>query len=282
MTVLPAGKPMTVLPAGAPTAAASAIGPLLGATAVVGAVISAVRALGQVVGNTVDKIGGVAQALTSAQINLTQSVGQIGTSLASTGETFTSFGNLFGIPLIAAGKALQHFGAVVDNLTAVADRYAEVNPTLAIAQARVEIQALFNDMRRGRELAGPLSQFVQARANVEQRYEDLKAQFIKMVTPMATNALEVLGYLLDKANQGLGFLEGLAEKFPKGQEVTSENAVAALFSIPTLLRLLLQEAKKSNEKREEELTNDPTSIITSNQNPFDVFSGLPTPPPRGP
>ncbi len=277
----PAEKPMTVLPAEAPTAAAaSAIGPLLGAAAVVGAVISAVRALGQAIGNTVDKIGGVAQALTSAQINITQSVGQIGASLASTGETFTQFGNLFGIPLIAAGKAVQNFSAVLDNLTAVSERYAEVNPTLAIAQARVEIQALFNDMRRGRELAGPLSQFVQARGNVEQRYEDLKAQFIKMVTPMATNALEILSYLLEGLNKGLVSVEGLAER--QANPGTTQSFFEGMAVAPTLLRALLQEAKESNRRREsEELTNDPTSIITSNMNPFDVFSGLPTPPPRG-
>ena len=93
----------------------------------------------------------------------------------------------------AVGIATAAFIGLTNALDASIQRYSDVSPDIAQAQALAEVNKTMNDMRRAQEHGADLAKYVEAQARMQERFEEAKMRLLTKLAPIAEAIFEILG-----------------------------------------------------------------------------------------
>ena len=93
------------------------------------------------------------------------------------------------IAIIALVRIAEKIVAAIDRAE---NRYAQYSPQIAQAQALAEVQTTLNDMRRAQEIAPEMVKYIQSRADLENKWEDIKVKILTKLMPIITAIMDVL------------------------------------------------------------------------------------------
>lgn len=171
--------------------------PVIGAV-VAGAMIldQAMRALAHGAVDTVSSIGRFSVTMVSASTDVAQAASLIGNTLEGVSETMfkvsAAAGMVFGIDA-ALFNTLADFQTQMEGMV---NRFAGFGPGVAETSAQMGVLNVLNDIRRGQEAAPALNEYLIARTEVQQKFEDIKIKFLQSLAPIATEGLHILATML--------------------------------------------------------------------------------------
>lgn len=150
-------------------------------------------------------------------------------------------------PLVRAiGETTKQFGYLMDSIKATTDRYGEYSPTVALAQAQVEIQHTLGDMRRAQEGGTELARYLRAQGDLQQKIEDVKMKLLVQLLPLVTTGVSILEKIM-----------------PTGTEIESVAMAVKLLVNP--LGALAEVAQRMLGLQEaQNLPQDPTEVLFQN------------------
>ncbi len=179
-----------------PMAEGGGLAALAGPAAVVIAVVEAAKLLKAGVMAAVSAAGDLAKGLTAPEVSAASFAEGIGGAAKKASDALIFVAPPLAILAGAAGQAAESLGGLMRNLDSMANRYTGFAPGVAQAQAFATIQHVAGEFRRGREIGDSLSRYVIARTELQEKFEDVKANFIKEVTPAVLMAMSFLERLL--------------------------------------------------------------------------------------
>lgn len=227
--------------------------------------------LGHALASAIDSASKFSLALTSASTDISEPLTALGASARSTGAELTKWGNGMGIILEGVGAAAENFGRLLNNLNQMADRYASVNPNIAVAEAQAEVAMLLGDIRRGQQAAPELTRYIQARTEIQQKYEDMKIAYMERLLPLVNTVLEYISEHMPNKEQ----VEGTLNNLELGSQLMGGNLLGAW-------NTLQRWREEWNANKDE--SQSPADLIMNNPNPLTLFRGnVPDPnkPPPG-
>lgn len=114
--------------------------------------------------------------------------------LAKLGEAASLAGQMIpglGTAAVVAGEALKGFAALMKALDQTADKYGQYNPEIASAQAVAEIHETMGDFRRSQQVGKEMAEYVMARSDMQQKFEDTKIKLMQKIVPIVVKMLKV-------------------------------------------------------------------------------------------
>jgi hypothetical protein len=192
-------------PAGGGAAArvgASGLGPAnfaaaLGTAATVAvAVYAAFNALKSGAEGAVRAVGDFATAVVSASPDPAEFVGTIGKTTKQVGDALLLIAPPLGVFAGVVGQAVESLGGFMKALDGLVGRYAQYSPQLAFAEAQAEMVQTMGDMARAQRVAPDLVKYIQARTEMQQKFEDFKIQAVNQLLPAALKLMAVAEKLL--------------------------------------------------------------------------------------
>lgn len=170
-------------------------------------------------------VGGMMLDATSTVLSTSsdpaQALGDLGKSVSSAGASLSKFVPVVGGAVQAAGELTSTFASLISSVGEAADKYGQYSPEIAQAQAMAEITQTLGDMSRAQEASGELAEFVTAKADLQQKFEDIKIKFIKKITPIVTRIMEVIELIMPAGEAIANTIAMLLE--PLGQLVSLVN-----------------------------------------------------------
>ena len=144
-----------------------------------------------------DKIAGAATSIVTAPMNVGATVANANADpaqqLQQMGQTIQDSAiGPFKVLGTVVGGTVQSVGKFSQALDGMVGRLGQLNPQIAIAQAMADVRQTLNDMRRGQEVAPQLVRYIEAKAQLQERFEDIKIQALKKLVPMLSKALELM------------------------------------------------------------------------------------------
>lgn len=145
-----------------------------------------------------------------------QGVGAISTVVSGLGRVAAAAGPV-GIALAAlAGAAVAAGAAVYAYADKQADQLAGYSGVLSAAQANAEVSQVLNDIRRAEIMGNDLAEFVNAKSELSQNWQDLMMTMLKPFIPLVTEVMQELSAFIkafpefgqkvnEKAKEGWGF-----------------------------------------------------------------------------
>ncbi len=131
----------------------------------------------------------------------------VGLALLGTGAALAFLAPPLGVAVaatgalgLAAGALTAAFAELMKAADGMVERYGEYSPEIAQAQAIAEITQVLGDLRRSRQVGPDLVRYIQARTELQQRFEDQKAQFMEQVLPLLTQVLDLMSKGMDIAS----------------------------------------------------------------------------------
>lgn len=140
-----------------------------------------------------------------------------GTMPAPGAATLPAEGEAAGAGAAAAGAALTIVAAAaiaaaaaITMLKNAADeaveRYAPYSPVLAGVYVQAQLATVMADFRRGQQVGPALAQYLQARTELQIKYEDAKMRLLTRATPALVRLMEIAEMLLPVGEESLGVL----------------------------------------------------------------------------
>ncbi len=155
----------------------------------------------------------------------------------------------FGWTIVAYGEAAKSLSSLMQAIDQTAVRYGEYNAQLALAQGQAEVVQTQGDLRRSKELGPELANFVRAESELQQSFEDFKAQMLEKMLPTVTLILRAIEGSMDT---GATIADAISVL---GAPLTSLSPMAEAIRI--FVNLM------EDEKRPP--PDDPTSMILNNE-----------------
>ncbi len=201
-------------------------------------------------GSEMNKVGGFAVAAGAGLALLNPVVGGAVAAVGALG--------------MATGGLTSAFAELMQAVDGMVDRYGAYSPEIAQAQALAEVTQVLGDLRRSREVESNLASYVQARTELQQRFEDQKIKFMNQVLPLLITALDLISKITD-------IISIVQMAVPdKVKEATSVMSV--------LLQGILRNTKKEESQDEDWMT----AVILGQRTPQFPFQTGPTGPAGGP
>lgn len=179
--------------AGFGAAAATAL-PLVGA--IVGAVYAATRAVGDMAGAMISGAGSTLAGLVGPNSDPAHAIDSFGQGIKKAGDSVFLLAPGFSILESTVGETVSQFGRLLQAIDGSVAKYAEVNPIVAQATAMAELRQVLGDIRRGNEVGPELARYVSARADIQQKYEDVKVRILEQILPAVTGGVKLAEKLL--------------------------------------------------------------------------------------
>ncbi len=197
-------------------------------------------------------IKGVIGAASTAANLIASPEGNPATAMIAAGDAASKFGDKIallspglGYFNVAVGETTKAFGSLMQNLDQTANKYGEYNGAIAQQQALAEVRVAMGDLRRAQEAGPDLARYVQAQADLQQKYEDVKIKLLTKILGVVNPALEVLEKIM-----------------PSGEYIGTavEGVIAPLTVIATIAGQML--GIQQNDRIPDVL--DPTDVILNN------------------
>ena len=164
------------------------------------AMVSAIKDLKEnidkaVVGAIKEGVGAVADVgMFAAEASADPSVpiAKFSESISKAGEEVNKYIPIVGYLITATGEAGKALAGLMQAIDKTAERYSEYSPEISQAQAIAEVRQTLGDLRRAQEIGLEMSRYIQAQADVQQRFEDIKIRLLTKVLPVVTRILEAI------------------------------------------------------------------------------------------
>ena len=91
-----------------------------------------------------------------------------------------------------AGAAYEALGAVMKSLDGMAERFRRFSPDVALAEAQANVAQTLGDLRRAQEAGPQLAEYVRARTEIQQRWEDTKVRIMMRLVGLAETMMSSL------------------------------------------------------------------------------------------
>lgn len=221
---------------------AGAAGPV-GAVMAVKAAVDAVNE--KVIGgirSAVNGISGIANAIADSSADPSIPLSNVGDAASKAGEKISSVVPALGWMTVAVGETVSALGGFMRVLDKTVERYAEYSPQIAQAQAVAEIRQTMGDLRRSGEVSAAMTQYVMARADLQQKFEDIKVKLLNKIVPIASRILELIEAIM-----------------PSGQGI--ETAINGVGGTLTILSAVAEELVRMIGKATTPEVEDPTSQL---------------------
>lgn len=229
-----------VLKAFTGTGAGGAVGGLAAGGAIIAAVVATEVLLRNALESAVHSVTHFAEVLSSPDVDPSVIFSELGQSVRSSTEKLIYLGNLLGVFGPVVGDIISSFGNLQRNLDGMVQRFAGFSPLLASAQAQAEVTQVLGEFRRAQTAAPDLARYIQARTELQQRYEDIKVELLKGIAPVLTTAVETLTAampLLRGAVTVLSFIgqqyKPLADKLEEINRKMRPDDLPENFTLPT-------------------------------------------------
>jgi hypothetical protein len=158
---------------------------------------------------------------------------------------------------IASVAVVKTFNLLDGEVQKSISRYAEYSPEITQAQAQTEMRTMLADMRRAQEHGPEIARYIEAQAELQNKWEDAKMKFMEAVMP-------IMEQLMNVAQMFIPFIEIAVKLMP-----LIELYIATQSPKVGALLLIAQVASWFRNKTEEDDTNnpffnfDPSTIRTS-------------------
>lgn len=140
-----------------------------------------------------------------------QFVGAIGDASKMIGDKLLYLAPPLGIFASVVGEAVSAVGQFMKAMDGFVDRYAKFSPVLMQAKVQADVNQLMQDMRRAQELTPMLLGYINKRAEMQQKFEDLKIRFIEKMMPIAIKGMELAEQLLPFVEMAVNVLLAIAK-----------------------------------------------------------------------
>lgn len=187
---------------------------------------------GPLVGAGLDAFTGMRKAQKQAD-----DLNKLGDTAGAAAAQLTAF-----VPAIAATGVA--FGALTSAIDASVQKYGEVSPEVAQAQANAEIMHTLGDIQRGQEHGADLARYVESQARMQEKFEEAKMKFLSKIMPIIEAIFEFLGDIME----AFGGLSVLAEQIVNPLNSIAGSAVESV-------------AIQRDARFEDDRKKDPTSIL---------------------
>lgn len=241
----PAGTQMAQMVKGAAIAG--------GITAVVEVIQAAFRKMRESIDSAIDAAGNFASGMAAADASVSSSLGTMANYITTVSDKLADDFPVLGMLGSAAGHAAAALGRFTGALDATAERYAQFSGPLASALAVSEVTQTLNDIRRAQQVTPELLRYIQARTELQQRFEDAKVRFINRITPLAVRGMESIENIMD-------VIDAVAE----GITTISD------FVVPDKIKQLIHDVlhKERPADLDEKAWELPTDFFLGGQGPF--------------
>ena len=164
------------------------------------------------------------------------------------GEAAVSLGAKLGmlVPIVAASAVV--FSALTSAVDASVNRYADVSPEIAQAQAMVEVRQVMNDIRRGQQYGEGLAKYVEAQGRMQEKFEEAKMKFLSKIAPILEAIFEFLGF----AMEGIGAIPEVLESV-----ANPLSSIAGSISESVTMQ--------RDARNDDDAEKDPTSVLFKNE-----------------
>ncbi len=137
----------------------------------------------------------------------------------------------FASAISVASSAVHGF---IDAVSGYADKFAPYSGQIMLAQAQADFREQLGDMRRAQQMGPELANFIRAKSDLDQSWEDVKMAFMQKAIPALTNILGGINSLLNFVN-GLGFTS---------KDTDPQNWLDAVKALPGVTKEQLEQIKK--------------------------------------
>jgi hypothetical protein len=158
---------------------------------IAGAVLAGLSALKGGLYSATQAAGSFA-ALITADTSPANYISTLGTAAKSASDSIFMVNPVLSIFGSTVGGATQAMGQFMRAVDAQVDRYSGLEPNLAVATALGELSVTLQDFRRAREISPDLIRYVQARTELQNRFEDTKIKLLERIVPPLTDMMETL------------------------------------------------------------------------------------------
>jgi hypothetical protein len=196
-------------------------------------------------------VGNFVSALSAPAQSPTRFIEGLGKSIEGGSAAIMKLGPLFqGVaPIVymfggAVGAATSALGQFMHALDQSAAHYAQYNPQLALAEAMADVRQTLGDLRRAQRAGPALAQYVTARAELQQKIEDMKVRFMTRLVPLAINGMAIL-------EKALPYIEAIMEAITAVLEVLSGTIGGDVSNI----KKKLEEAQQKADLEKYDLTH---------------------------
>jgi len=207
----------------------------------------------------------LADAIKQAIVGGIKAVGQAGAAVAglntaAAGDSLTKAINMipiFGDYLAAANQAFRGF---IQGLDQTAMKLAPFSGALSTAQAMAQVRQIEGDIRRAQLLGPGLAKFVDQRSKFEQAGQDLLAEMLRPLIPLATafmeNVTEGLEWMTDELADSIDIIVASLMQTVQGIENMEK-----FFGLGGMLSGSLKQILKALQRNEEPLVNYMQDIL---------------------
>lgn len=182
--------------------------------------------------------GSAATLVASPDPSAASTISGFGSIVGEAGSALAKIHPVAGAVVSAIGATVGAFGNLMKAIDATAARYAEFSPVIAQAEAYSQIRQTLGDLRRAQEIAPAMVKYIQARTDVQQKFEDIKVKLLQKLVPMVAHILDVALPFIEYQGNRLEFLSNLSH-LPAILELLS--MIANLFKDNDLDEKMLKE-----------------------------------------
>lgn len=148
--------------------------------------------------------------------NLGGAVSQIGSlapAAGAAGKSLAAVAGPVGIAVAAVGAFTYGVKRASDQLSETAELLKGFSAPLATASAQADAAQAMGDIRRAERSGPELAQFVKARSDLSQQWQDFTNQLERMLIPIVKPILQHLSMILDRINKGFDYLDERAPEW---------------------------------------------------------------------
>jgi hypothetical protein len=175
--------------AGGMGAALGAAGAAAGIVVAVIAATKAIRAMGE---GAIKAGGDLVAGLTSAKVGAADFAAGVGAGAKKAADALVYISPAAAIVVGAFGQVAESGAAVMRQFDAMATRFTGFGPGVAAAFGQAAVTHIMGEFRRGQEVGPSLARYIQARTEVQEKFEDIKARFLVQITPAVLTGLKIL------------------------------------------------------------------------------------------
>ena len=119
-----------------------------------------------------------------------------GKNVTAVGDKLSAYLPVIGGITKVTGELVGAFAELMKNIDATAKRYQPYSPDISQAQALSDIRQTMGDFRRAQTIAPDMAKYIQARSDLEQKFEERKIKVLTQILPTVTRCLETLDKVL--------------------------------------------------------------------------------------
>jgi hypothetical protein len=159
-------------------------------------------------------MGQFASAVANPDANPATSLQAAGAAASKFGDTMLYVVPPLGVLASAAGAAANELGQFMKAMDGLVQRYGQYSGPVTAAESMAEIRQTIGDIRRSREIAPDLVRYINAKSEMQEKFEEIKIKLLKQITPFAEILMKQITAILANTEFQLKGIETLQSLMP--------------------------------------------------------------------